>query len=192
VGTGRRPHLFTADDQSAAIRFLLWRHHSAESGRRAGFGKLPAIPKPMTPMRFRRFLIARQAVTLKATVTGQYGGAASGTVMFKQGTTVLATVPVVDSSATYSNTFPQRGTFGMSAVYSGDNNLKTSTSKPVWQVVRRYSTTTSVTSASNPSVYGQIVTLTAKVESGAPGGPTGKVTFRNAVASSALSRDSSM
>jgi probable HAF family extracellular repeat protein len=120
-----------------------------------------------------------EAVTLKATVTGQYGGAASGTVMFKQGTTVLATVPVANSSAIYNNTFPQRGTFGMSAVYSGDNNLKTSTSKPVWQVVRRYSTTTSITSASNPSVYGQAVTLTAKVESGAPGGPTGKVTFKN-------------
>lgn len=45
--------------------------------------------------------------------------------------------------------------------------------------MKQYSTSTSVTSAPKPSLYGQTVTLTATVSSTAPGGATGTVTFKN-------------
>jgi Bacterial Ig-like domain (group 3)/FG-GAP-like repeat/Abnormal spindle-like microcephaly-assoc'd, ASPM-SPD-2-Hydin len=120
-----------------------------------------------------------QAVTFTATLMGQFGGAATGAVTFKQGATVLATVPVTGNTAAYTHTFPKAGTFGITAVYAGNSNLRMSTSKLLSQMVQQYSTTTSVTSAPKPSIYGQTVTLTATVRSAAPGGATGTVTFKN-------------
>ena len=66
------------------------------------------------------------------------------------------------------------------ASYSGDTNFKTSTGT-VTQTVNQDSTTTSVVSSANPSVYGQSVTFTATVAANAPGSgtPTGSVTFTN-------------
>jgi Bacterial Ig-like domain (group 3)/FG-GAP-like repeat/Abnormal spindle-like microcephaly-assoc'd, ASPM-SPD-2-Hydin/FG-GAP repeat len=123
-----------------------------------------------------------QATTFTATIAGHYGGAATGTVMFKQGSTVLATVPVTGNTAAYTDMFSKAGTFGITAVYSGDNNVKTSNSKLLRQDVNQYSTTTSLTSAPKPSFYGQTVTLTATVHSAAPAGVTGTVTFKNGTA----------
>jgi hypothetical protein len=47
----------------------------------------------------------------------------------------------------------------------------------------RLYTTTILNSSPNPSTYGQAVTLTATVSSAAPGGATGKVTFKNGTTS---------
>src|SRR5262249_4320601 len=66
------------------------------------------------------------------------------------------------------------------SVYSGDANLKTS-SKGISQAVKQYTTTTSLNSAPNPSIYGQTVTLTASVKS-TPPGVTDSVTFKNGTA----------
>jgi hypothetical protein len=46
-------------------------------------------------------------------------------------------------------------------------------------VVALYPSTTTLSSSPNPSTSGQAVTLTATVSSGAAGGPTGTVTFKN-------------
>jgi hypothetical protein len=46
-------------------------------------------------------------------------------------------------------------------------------------LAERYPTTTSLTSTPNPSVQGQVVTLTAIVSSAGPVTPTGRVTFKN-------------
>jgi hypothetical protein len=52
-------------------------------------------------------------------------------------------------------------------------------SKSVTQIVERYPTTTTLASSLNPSIFGQIVTMTARVKSAGPSTPTGKVIFRN-------------
>lgn len=119
-----------------------------------------------------------QSVTFNATVKGAYGGTPTGSVIFKQGTTTLATVPLVNATASYTRAFARGGTWPITAAYSGDANFKPSTSPPVKQVVNRYPTTTTIASNLNPSTYGQAVTLTATVLSGGPT-PTGSVTFKN-------------
>src|SRR5439155_19819821 len=65
-----------------------------------------------------------------------------------------------------------------------DNNDNRSTSGKFTQTVNQASTTRAVTSSSNPSVFGQSVTLTATVSVTAPGpgaatAPTGTVTFKD-------------
>jgi hypothetical protein len=66
-------------------------------------------------------------------------------------------------------------------VYGGDTNFNTSTSSTLSQVVNKASTTTTVTSSANPSVYGQSVMFTATVAAVSPGAgtPTGTVTFKD-------------
>src|SRR5581483_2919589 len=71
------------------------------------------------------------------------------------------------------------GTHAITAVYSGDTNFITSTSTAVLQTVNPGATTTALTSAPNPSVFGQAVLFTATVTAVAPatGTPTGTVSF---------------
>src|SRR5205823_1159861 len=65
------------------------------------------------------------------------------------------------------------GSHSITAVYSADTNFNASTSGALSQVVKATSTTT-LASSSNPSVFGQSVTFTATVS---PGTATGTVTF---------------
>jgi hypothetical protein len=120
-----------------------------------------------------------QSVSFTATVTGQYGGAATGTITFKQGATVLTTVPVAGNGAVYKTTYAKVGTNPVVALYSGDANLRTSSSKAVSEVVQAYATATALKASPSPAIYGQSVTLTATVTSNAPGGVTGTVTFKS-------------
>ena len=120
-----------------------------------------------------------QSVTLTATIS--HGTTIpTGTVTFKAGTTVLATVTVGSSgTATYTSSAFTVATHPIIAVYSGDSNYAGSTSPAFSQVVNKAGTKTSLASSVNPSVFGQSVTLTATVASVAPGSgtPTGTVQF---------------
>jgi Phosphoesterase family/Bacterial Ig-like domain (group 3) len=121
-----------------------------------------------------------QAVGLTATVTSS-GGAPpnSETVTFKQGTTVLGTGYLTGGKATFTTSTLAAGTKSVTAVYVGDSNFATSTSKAVSQVIAKASSTTALTSSQNPSSYGQSVTFTATVAPQFSGTPTGTVTFKN-------------
>ncbi len=57
------------------------------------------------------------------------------------------------------------GTLSITATYNGDPQSAKSTSAPLNQIVKRASTTTTVTSSLNPSAQGQSVTFTAEVTS---------------------------
>jgi phospholipase C len=105
----------------------------------------------------------------------------TGTITFKEGKTVLATAALVNGQASFSKVYAKAGSFSIVANYSGDTNYETANSNTVVEVVKKYITSTTVTSGLNPSVYGQSVTLSATVTTGAPNGPTGTVTFRNGV-----------
>ncbi|HEX6505327.1 MAG TPA: Ig-like domain repeat protein [Terriglobales bacterium] len=123
-----------------------------------------------------------QSVTFTAVVTGQYGGVPTGTVTFKQGTNVLATVALANAQASCTKAFATAGNSYITAVYSGDLNFKPKNSPSLKQVVQRYLTITQLQSSLNPSIYGQAVVLTGTVTSVGPV-PTGSVTFKNGTTS---------
>ncbi|MFI6118058.1 beta strand repeat-containing protein, partial [Kitasatospora sp. NPDC051164] len=122
-----------------------------------------------------------QAKVLTATVTAAAPGAGTptGTVSFFDGVTLLGTGTVAAGVATFTTTDLAVGTHALTAAYSGDTAFNGSTSPVDAQTVTKANTTTTVTTAPNPSVFGQPVSLTATVSVVAPGGgiPTGTVTF---------------
>jgi hypothetical protein len=120
-----------------------------------------------------------QPVTFTATVTSTSGAIPDGElVTFYNGSKLLASVPMAGGKAAYTTSLLSAVNHVIKAAYLGDTKFEPS-SGTVIQVVERYPTTTALSSSPNPSIYGQAVTLTATVSSGAPGGPTGTVTFKN-------------
>jgi trimeric autotransporter adhesin len=122
-----------------------------------------------------------QSVTLTASVSAVSPGAGTptGTVEFLlNGTTDLGTATLSDGVATLTTTALAAGDNTITADYSGDSNLTTSTAGTVTvTVVQTTSTTTVSVSNSNPSAY-ETVTLTAVVAPSATGiEPTGSVEF---------------
>jgi hypothetical protein len=117
-------------------------------------------------------------VHFMASVAGQFGGAATGTVAFMQGATTLGAAPVSGGSATLTSTALSAGTHSVTAVYGGDANSIGSTSSAVNQTVTLNATSTVLTSSANPSGAGQAVTFTATVRDSVSSKPTGMVTFK--------------
>ena len=119
-----------------------------------------------------------QSVTFTATVTPS---AATGTVTFKDGSTTLGTGTLSGGHATYATSSLSVATHSITAVYGGNSSYNSSTSGALSQVVNKASTTTTLSSSANPSVYGQSVTFTATVAAVSPGSgtPTTTVTFKD-------------
>ncbi len=123
-----------------------------------------------------------KSVTFTATVTSQYGGAATGSVTFLSGSQTLGTATLSGNRAILTTSFATAGTYSISAKYSGDNNNTGSTSSTLSQVIT-VATTTTLVSSLNPSLIAQAVTFTATVSSTAGAPPNGEiVTFYNASA----------
>lgn len=118
-----------------------------------------------------------QQVVLTATVVPgiAQGHTPSGTVTFKNGSTVLGTGTVTSGVATLNTTSLPTGTDSLTAVYSGDTNFLGSTGSAM-EVVAGIASVTGLTVVPNPAGTGQTVTLTAAV-TGAGATPTGTVTF---------------
>jgi photosystem II stability/assembly factor-like uncharacterized protein len=75
-----------------------------------------------------------QSVTIRATVTGP-SGTPTGTLTFKDGDTVLDTVPMTVGAATYTTTEFTVGVHPITVTYSGDVHFEGSTSAPLAQTV---------------------------------------------------------
>ncbi|MEU9924954.1 Ig-like domain repeat protein, partial [Streptomyces griseoluteus] len=127
--------------------------------------------------------VAGQSVTLTATVDPLAPGAGppTGTVTFAFGDrTASATVPLTGNTATLTHVYAAASAtpYIATATYNGDVDFAGSTGADS-QTVGRAQTTATVTSAPDPTVTGQPVTITATVAPTAPGGglPTGTVTF---------------
>jgi hypothetical protein len=124
-----------------------------------------------------------QSVTFTATVAAVAPSTATptGTVTFKDGSTVLATVNLIGGSASFTTSKLALGSnHAITAYYNGTSNFGTSQNSPADPVsVSQDGTNAVVTSSVSKPVYGQSVTLTAKVTASAPGSgtPTGTVTF---------------
>jgi hypothetical protein len=125
-----------------------------------------------------------QTTILTATVTVVAPGSdtPTGTASFFDGATLLGTAPLNGSGqASFATSALPVGANSLTAVYGGDTNNTGSTSPVDTQTVNAASTTTSVSGAPDPSVFGQAVTLTATVSAVPPGAgtPTGTVDFFN-------------
>jgi len=122
-----------------------------------------------------------QAVTFTANVSaGEPGaGTPTGTASFFDGSTLLGSATLSGGLASLSTTSLSVGARAITIVYGGDGDFTGSTSPVVAQVVNQDSTSTTLSAAPNPSVFGQLVTFTATVSVTAPGAgtPTGTVTF---------------
>ncbi len=123
-----------------------------------------------------------QAVTFTASVTAS-GAAPTGTVEFRDGSTVIAgcgAVALASGSAACSTSVLTSGSHSITARYSGDARYGTVTSAAITQVVNaaRVTPTVALSSSANPSTAGNAVTFTATV-SGSAGPATGTVAFND-------------
>jgi hypothetical protein len=122
-----------------------------------------------------------QSVTFTATVAAIAPSTATptGSVTFKDGSTILATVSLSGGSASFTTSKLALGNHSITASYNGTASFTTSSSTAYAVSVSQDGTKAVVTSSVSSPVFGQLVTLTAKVSALAPGSgtPTGTVTF---------------
>ena len=128
--------------------------------------------------------LINEPITFTATVVGKYGGPATGSILFKSGTTKLGTITLSANQANVTTSFPTAGTHSITAQYVGDiNNIGSTYSALSQSVVLKFATTTVVTSSLNPSDINQSVTFTATASSASGSIPNGEVvTFTNGAA----------
>ncbi len=126
-----------------------------------------------------------QPVTFTALVAPVSGsGTPTGTVDFKDGATLLQTVPVSGGVASFSTSTLAPGAQTITAFYSGDPNFNGSMSNSVVQSLTSAATTTTLSSTPpNPSIYGQVVNFTASVAPVQPSTatPTGTVLIMDCI-----------
>ena len=118
---------------------------------------------------------------LHATVTTPVNGSPTptGSVTFKNGSTVLGTAPVNSGTASFAASSLPVGSYTLTAYYNGDTVFETSgPSTGVTQVVTQAPSTLGLNASSGAVLVGNPVTLTATVNTGGiPVVPTGTVTF---------------
>jgi Bacterial Ig-like domain (group 3) len=119
-----------------------------------------------------------QTVDGYAQVNSSDGSPLTGTITFYDNNTAICVISTaVDAScpASAGENFAA-GAHVVTAVYSGDTEHSPSTSNAATITVLQDSTSTSISSTSNPANYGQNVTFTATVQ-GAHETPSGQVRF---------------
>ncbi|KJY40556.1 hypothetical protein VR41_14890, partial [Streptomyces sp. NRRL B-1568] len=104
-----------------------------------------------------------KVLTATVTVTAPGVGTPTGTVSFFDGAALLGSAPLVGGVATLSVSTLSVGSHPLTAVYGGDTNFVSSISPVDTQAVAQAATTTGLTSAPDPSVFGEAKVLTATV-----------------------------
>ena len=119
-----------------------------------------------------------QTVTFSATVTTSGSSAPTGSVTFSDGSNTLGTASLVNGVASLNASFATLGSHTITASYAGDTHNKGSSSG-VSILVNQAMSFAGLSSAPNPSNFGQTVALTATLSAAPPGSgtPTGSVTF---------------
>jgi hypothetical protein len=118
--------------------------------------------------------VVGQSVVFTATVNS----AATGTMQFLDGSTILGTGTVSSGVATFTTTSLAQGTHSISASYSGDTNYASTSSTPLTETVNAKTTTITslapLAGSPNPSNPGASVGFTATMS---PSTATGTVQF---------------
>ncbi len=123
------------------------------------------------------------SITFTATVSGQSGssGTPTGTVVFMDGPTQLATITLASGKATYTTAALAVGAHNITAVYSGDSNFASSTSNVATitiNTVAPINTATSLTASVTSALVGTSITFTSKVTPASGTAlPTGTISF---------------
>jgi hypothetical protein len=113
-------------------------------------------------------------VNQPVTFTAVIAAGLTGSVTFKEGSTVLGTVPISNGQASLPVTFPKPGSFTVTAILY-ENQKGGPKYSSAGQIVNKYPTSTGF---SYSAYQGQPVIMTAGVSSAGPV-PTGKVIFKN-------------
>jgi hypothetical protein len=118
-----------------------------------------------------------QSVTFSVVVASN-GGTPTGTVTFYDDGAALDT-ETLDSNgrASFTTSTLTVDNHSIVALYSGDGTFAGNTSAVLTQTVNQATTTTSLASSLNPSMFGQSVTFTATVTPCYPSSPAGTVSF---------------
>jgi autotransporter-associated beta strand protein len=142
--------------------------------RAASVTVLTAVPNPA---------IFGQPVVLTATVAAvpPATDTPTGSVVFKDGSTILGTVNLnaLTGQATLTTSQLSIGSHALTVDYSGDPNFTASSSAPATEIINKIPTVTALSSSANRALLGQSITITATVSVVPPsqGTPTGTVTF---------------
>jgi large repetitive protein len=118
---------------------------------------------------------ANTPLTFTAIVKGT-GGAATGTVTFRDGTTVLDSSVVSAGVATFTTTSLSPGQHTVTAIYGGDSNNNPNTSAILQQQVQQL-TVASLASSADPSLTLSPIVLTCTITNGGTQHATGLVAF---------------
>jgi Bacterial Ig-like domain (group 3) len=121
-----------------------------------------------------------QSVTFTATVSGSSGTPTGTVTFFADGAQIGAAQTLSSGQASISTSSLPIGSHTIAVRYSGNNTYgSNSGSLTGGQVVNPIpiSTSTSVVSSLNPSLFGSSVTFTASVSTSGPGTPTGTIYF---------------
>jgi hypothetical protein len=102
-------------------------------------------------------------VTYTAAVTSQDGGALTGSVVFQDGGSPVATEPLASNQAVYNTAYGKGVSHAITATYSGDLHNLGSTSETLIEYISTVVTKTVLTTSLSPSNVGQPVTFTATV-----------------------------
>jgi len=121
-----------------------------------------------------------QTITYTASVSAGISILPTGIVTFKDGSNNIGTSTLIGGIASYTASGMAVGIHSITAEYSGATNFESSISTCFIQTVNKAGTSTSITSAPNPSITGAPVAYTVTVNSAAPGSgnPTGTVTIK--------------
>jgi len=120
--------------------------------------------------------IAGTSVALTATVLANGAKIPTGSVTFRDGGIVIATVELDGSgSAVFHTSSLAVGTHVISMSYGGDSNVAAA-SASLAETIESATTQVTLSASANPCTYGSPLTLTALVSSNG-GGATGEVTF---------------
>ena len=124
-----------------------------------------------------------QEVELTATVAAVSPGSgdATGTITFFAGTDAIGSAPLSGGTAVLAVSDLAPGSYQLSARYAGDDDYRGSQSAPVSHTVIEgtavVATSTVLTSSTNPSTYGELITFRAEVSAADDSAPGGTVQF---------------
>ena len=118
-------------------------------------------------------------VTLTATLGETFGGAPTGSVQFKHGSTLVGTASLSGGKATLVTATLPIGADSLTASYLGSAGDEASSSSAVLVTIKQATTSTSVISSKNPVPFDEAVTFTATVKPSSTAPATGSVTFKN-------------